>query len=481
MVVILSSMEKPFLVTGASGFVGSEIVRQLRAKGIPTRVLVRNGAQSAALSNLGAEPILGDLEDSDSLTRAVRNTCGIYHIAGLFRQAKFPDSKYFSVNAEGTRRLLDAAVKEGVPRFIHCSTVGVHGNVENPPADENAPFNTGDVYQESKLEGEKIARDYFSSGKIRGVVIRPAMVYGPGDVRTLKLFQMIAKRRFFFVGNGAAYVHFIDVRDLARAFQLAMDATSISNEVYIISGKEPLPLKVFVSLVAVNLDVPPPSLSLPVRPMQILGDVCEAICTKIGVEPPIFRRRVDFFTKSRHFTSAKAREQLGFMPEKELQEELLDIINSYRNLGLLPSGHQISSSSLSSAPSRMIRDLDGLIRAWDGGGEKRYGWKREQAIGNVSHSLLRTEFPEPLDKINRRLIDEKRWAGILRHTRKDGSIVYVKSRWELMNFANSDEPKVIEINQESVDPTNGKRSVASFVLGNMASYQPITESLIFAV
>ena len=326
---------KPYLVTGANGFVGLNLVKHLVSNNIPVRAMVRDLSKAGELNKLGVEVIKGDLQDIDSLQHAVSGVSGIYHIAGLFRQAKLKDEIYYEVNTYGVKHLLDAAINAGVQRFIHCSTIGVLGDIKNPPADESTPYNPGDIYQKSKMEGEKIALSYFKKNKIRGAVIRPAMIHGPGDTRTLKLYKMISNRTFFFVGDGSIYVHWIDVRDLVKAFRLAMENQEINAKIYIVAGKSPLTLKNMVEQIATILDVPVPKLRLPVKPMQLLGTACESICRPLNIEPPIFRRRVDFFTKSRAFDTSSVRRDLGFEPDKDLHGELLDIIESYQKLNLI--------------------------------------------------------------------------------------------------------------------------------------------------
>ena len=218
------SSSKFYLVTGANGFVGEHMVNLLLEEGHRVRGMVRDPAKATALEGKeGVELVQGNLQDADSLRAAVEGVDGVFAIASLFREAGLPESVFHDINAEGTRRLFDACIDAGVPRLIHCSTVGVHGHIEHPPADESCPFAPGDMYQRTKLEGEQIASSYFEKGPVRGCVIRPAMIYGPGDLRTLKLFRMLAKKRFFYVGKGMATVHFIDVRDLARSFLLAME------------------------------------------------------------------------------------------------------------------------------------------------------------------------------------------------------------------------------------------------------------------
>ena len=418
-------MSKPlFLVTGAAGFVGQNLVKLLTAEKLPVRAMVRTEADARRVEAFGAESIIADLTMPDSLTRAVQGVTGVFHIAALFRQAGLPESEFIKVNSLGTRLLLEACVTEGVHRFIHCSTIGVHGHIDHPPADESTPYCPGDMYQRSKVDGEKIALSFFNEGKIAGGVIRPAMIYGPDDQRTLKLFQMIAKKRFFYVGSGEATVDFVDVRDLCRAFLLLMQNTSSHGEVFIISGGHPMSLTEMVSRITFLLNVSKPWIHLPVKPLQLLGSLCELVCTPLGITPPLYRRRVDFFTKHRHFTSAKAKEKLGYKSAQTFDQELVDIINSYKLSGSISGG-------LLTKPGTLRRSLDGSILHWDSEAEKLYGWADHQVRGDSSHTLLNTKFPSSLDIINRELTAHRKWLGKLVHSDKNGKRVEVISRWEL--------------------------------------------------
>lgn len=294
--------------------------------------MVKDPARADALRAAGAEVVVADLRDAASLRAAVRGVYGIHHIGSLFRQAGFSEAVFHDVNAEGTRRLFDAAIEAGVRRIVHCSTGGVLGDVKTPPGNEDTPYNPGDLYQRSKMEGEKIALEYFRGGRMRGVVIRPAMIYGPGDTRNLKLFRMIARRRFFYVGPGK-HVHFVDVRDLVRAFDLAMNYGELNGGIYHIAGEKAVPLKEIVELIARELNVPPPRLRLPARPLQCLGSLCEILCRPLGLEPPLHRRRVDFFTKNRAFDGSKAARELGFNPARRFEDEVRNVVAWYREQG----------------------------------------------------------------------------------------------------------------------------------------------------
>ncbi|MFD2740006.1 NAD-dependent epimerase/dehydratase family protein [Sulfitobacter aestuarii] len=339
--------QKPiYLVTGAGGFVGSHLVRYLADRGVRVRAMVRKPEQAAALEGLAEEVVIGDLQEPETLAPAVSGVAGIYHIAAVFRQEGLADEVFREINATGVRRMLDAGIEAGVPRFILCSTNGVHSDIDHPPADENYPFNPGDIYQQTKLEGELIAMEYFHEGRIRGLALRPTMIWGPGDGRMRKLFRMIAQRRFFYIGRGEALTHWIDVRDLCAAFKLAMDAEELNAEAFLIGGATFQTLRETTAEIAGQLGVKEPSLHLPVAPMMTLAWLTEMMCKPLGVEPPLFRRRVNFFLKNRAYSTDKAEKVLGFRPKQDLAGEISDIIAAYRISGDLPDNTNIQSREM---------------------------------------------------------------------------------------------------------------------------------------
>ena len=321
------------LVTGAAGYVGRWLVRHLTESGYNVRAMARNSRRQEELEEMGASVVFADLRDDKSVRQAMEGVTHVFHIAALFRQAGLPDSEYTLVNVDGVRNVFEAAIECGVKRLVHCSTNGVHKVEGREAIDEKSPFNPGDVYQRSKLEGEKLAQRFFDSGNMRGAIIRPGMIYGPGDERFLKLFRMVAQERFFYVGKGTASTHWIDVRDLTRAFELAMFNDSSNGEAYLIAGNPPLALNEMCTKIAEKLGVRAPWIHLPATPMLILGDLCEAICTPLNIPPPIFRRRVNFYLKSRCFNTSKAQKHLGFAPAQSIDREIDDIIQSYREAG----------------------------------------------------------------------------------------------------------------------------------------------------
>lgn len=272
----------------------------------------------------------GDVKDPESLKAAMSGVDMVVHIAALFREAKHPDSEYHAVNVQGTENVFDAAIDAGVSRIVHCSTVGVHSHIPDPPASEDEAYRPADIYQQTKCIGETRVNEYFESGKIEGVVIRPAMIWGPGDTRTFKLFKGISSRRMPLIGMGTTWLHWVHVKDLAKSFRLALEAKDVTNEAFIVCGKEPVTMKHLYETIADCCDVPSKFVRIPALPIQILGSLCELVCKPLGVEPPLYRRRVDFFTKTRSFDGSKAREMLGYEPAYTFREEVSEIVSWYK-------------------------------------------------------------------------------------------------------------------------------------------------------
>ncbi len=323
------------VVTGATGFVGGHLARQLLSRGCRVRLLVRDPAKAEDLRLAGAEIRQGDIRQPESLKGLAEDAEKFFHIAALFRQASFPDDVYREVNLEGTRHCLEEARRAGVKRFIHCSTVGVLSNIEHPPADETAPYNPGDIYQSSKADAEKLALDYFRRGLVPGVVVRPAMIYGPGDMRMLKLFKGVARRRWITLGSGLTLAHYVYIDDLVNGFWLASEKPGVEGEVFIIAGPREITLNDLVALIAKAAGVRAPRLKLPVSPFQWLGSLCEAVMIPLHLEPPIYRRRVDFFTKNRSFSIAKARRMLGYEPVVDMEEGVARTLRWYVSKNLI--------------------------------------------------------------------------------------------------------------------------------------------------
>lgn len=325
------------LVTGATGFTGGHLARHLRRKGHHVAALVRPASvpRAAGLQAEGIDIRAGDLADAAAVRRATEGAQIVYHIAATYREAGQSDAAYVKVNVDGTRHVLEAAREAGARRVVHCSTGGVHGHVEQPPATEDAPLAPGDIYQDTKLAAERLAVAFGAREPVEVVVARPIGIYGPGDTRFLKMFRGIARGRFPMLGRGDVFYHLTYIDDLVRGFELCGEVPAAAARTYILAGPEFTTLNELVARMADELGVAPPAWHFPVWPVWLLGALCEAVCVPLGIEPPLYRRRVDFYRKSRAFDITRAREELGYNPAIDLRTGIRRTAEWYRSQGWL--------------------------------------------------------------------------------------------------------------------------------------------------
>lgn len=330
-------------VTGATGFTGGAVADRLLREGYRVRSLVRRPDHAHA-AHRNYEQVTGALTDRAALEALVKDAEIVMNIAAMFR-TEGPRQEFFDINHLGTVRLLEAARAAGVRRFVHCSTTGVHGDVASSPADEDAPLNPRDAYQESKLLGEQACRDAIADSAMEIVILRPCAIYGPGDTRMLKLFRMLSRGVFVMIGDGSANFHPVYIDDLVDAFMQAATVPDAAGETFIIGGPRYLPLTEYVDRAAAALGVPAPRIHMPYRLLETVAAACETICRPLGISPPLHRRRLSFFKHNRAFSIDKARHVLGYEPRVDLDEGFRRTVADYRSENLLPAAAKPRSRS----------------------------------------------------------------------------------------------------------------------------------------
>jgi len=321
-------------LTGATGYTGGRLLQTLISRGDEVSILVRKTAR-ASLPARRVRIVEGDLSNPGTLATLVEGASAVVHVAAVYRTAGHPDSYYREVNVGGTERLLEASARQGVGRFVHTSTVGVHGHVANPPADETSPLAPGDVYQQTKAEAETLALSFGRSRGLPVAVVRPGAIYGPGETRLLKLFRAIARGRYAVVGSGRPFYHPVYIDDLVSGFLLALDHPRAAGEAFIIAGPRYVSQSELAELIARHTGGRVLPFHVPAWPLRAAGALCEAIFVPLGFEPPLHRRRVDFWTKSRAFSIEKARRVLGFEPRVDIDDGIARTAASYREAGWL--------------------------------------------------------------------------------------------------------------------------------------------------
>ncbi len=282
----------------------------------------------------GAELLQGSVADRTLQERALVDVEVVHHVAATMREADVHDSVFWDTNVAATKDLLRASRAGGVRRFVYCSSVGVTAAIRGR-VDETEPSRPKDIYGRTKAAAEGWVLSQVSENGFGVTAVRPADVYGPGDHRLLKLFRMIQKGTFFYLGSGHGRRHMIYIDDLLDGMLAAQQRDEANGQVFLLAGHSPITLRNLVELIAEQLGVRAPQLRLPYRPMWLLSTAVEAVCRPLGIQPPIYPRRVEFYAHDYEFDTSKARATLGFAPKVEIEEGVRRTIAAYREEGLL--------------------------------------------------------------------------------------------------------------------------------------------------
>lgn len=318
------------LVTGGGGFIGSHLVDSQLAQGHSVRTVdihVERLAHTAGNPNL--EIITGDLTEAGLIERLVDGIDIVYHLASAHLDVTLPDDYYRQTNVDASVRLLEAACRSGVQRVVHCSSVGVLGDIAELPAHEASECRPTNIYEKTKLEGERAVLEFANRTGFPVVVARPAWVYGPRCPRTHKLFRNIRKGRFPIFGDGRTLRHPIYIADAVRGLELCATAAGVTGQVYILAGEEPVTIDTLVKAIAELQGKRPPTLHLPVALGKAAGYGLQIAFKPLGIQPPFSRRSVDFFLKDNAYDISKARRELGFHPQVDLHTGLAHTLSHF--------------------------------------------------------------------------------------------------------------------------------------------------------
>jgi len=306
------------LVTGASGFVGSAIVRRLLQADHQVRVLIRESSRHDNIVDLPIEIFSGDLTDMSSLHRAVSGCASLFHAAADYRLwTRNPDGMY-RTNVDGTRNIMVAAAEAGVSRIVYTSSVATLGHhADGTPADESTPSKLDDMighYKRSKFMAEKIVRKLVSEQQLPAVIVNPAGPVGPRDIKPTPTGQMVLDtmrgRMPGYLDTGLNIVH---VDDVAEGHLLAFEKGK-PGERYILGG-ENLPLKDILTRVATLAGCQPPRIRMPYYGVLPLAWLSEIAATMTGASHPLIAVDGVRMTRKRmYFLSDKAQRELGYAP-----------------------------------------------------------------------------------------------------------------------------------------------------------------------
>jgi 2-alkyl-3-oxoalkanoate reductase len=322
------------LVTGASGLLGGALTTLLLERGLHVRALVPPGENAAALSARGVEIVRGDVRDRASLERAVTGVDRLLHCAA--RTGPWgPWRDYERINVTGVRYLLEAALAAGVRRIVHVSSITVHGNDLGGTGDESSPLRIEpNPYSRTKVAGEHVATHFIRTAQAPITIVRPGLIYGAGDTNSFGRFAgKIEHGGMILIGDGANRLPLIYVTDAARGVLLAAEAPWAVGRTYLLVNDEPVTQRRYLATIARELGVAPPRRRIPYRLAIGLAAFAEtaAHALRPSTPPPLTRFGVTALGGNTSFSIARARTDLGFNPEINLDEGVRLGVVWYRN------------------------------------------------------------------------------------------------------------------------------------------------------
>ena len=320
------------LVTGATGFLGSAIVREMLKDNREVRVLIRKGTDTENIDGLDLEIAYGDLRDKASLTNALKGCEVLYHTAAYYSLWDKNKRLIYDINVEGTRNLLQAALDLQLPKTVYTSTVGCIGLLPNGgPANEETPFDPVTLcndYKRSKYQAEMVAKEFFEKG-LPLVIVNPSTPVGPRDIKPTPTGQIIVD---FLNRKMPAYLdtglNLIDVSDCARGHLLA-EIKGVPGERYILGNRNMSLKEILVALEKIT-GLKAPSVKMPYWVAYAAGWVCENLSDHMTGTPPAVPlagvRMAKYFM---YFDSSKAIRELG-LPQNPFENALAEAVQWFR-------------------------------------------------------------------------------------------------------------------------------------------------------
>jgi dihydroflavonol-4-reductase len=328
------------LVTGGTGFIGSHLAEEGRRRGAEVVAFgltdrPEERANTQLLASMGAEILPGSITDAELCRRAMRGVTHVFHLAVAMREGGKSDEFFESINLEGTRHLLEAASVQRVERFVYCSTIGIYGHRAPGITREDSALAPGNIYEETKVSAERLVGEFAEKCDVPTVVLRPADVYGPRDQRLLKLFKGVSRGRFPLFGSGSGRRHMVYVDDVVSAFFRACERDEALGESLIVAGPSVCTLRQLLEEIRRATGSSRYGFRLPLAPMLMLAAAVEDTCATLKLDPPIYRRRMDFFHSDSEFDISKARRVLDWEPQVDLREGIQRTFEAYQRDGWL--------------------------------------------------------------------------------------------------------------------------------------------------
>ena len=319
------------MVLGGTGFLGSHVVERL-AKRDPDITIVSRTEKGVRHRSID----IATHDAQHALDKVLAHASTVVNLTGILARPTLRREAYTRLHVDGTHRVVDALAHAKVERsrLIHVSTTGVLGPTTTTPRDEETIPAPGTVYEQTKLEGETIALAARRPGR-EVVIVRPGLVYGPGDLHLLSWFRAIAQGTYCPIGGGKALWQPIFVDDLVRGIEAALDVPAADGQTFHLAGAERVTVGELGERIAQAMGRPAPTTAIPRGLAMAAGAIFEAVYTPLRRDPPLSRARVRTMTENRVYAIERAERLLGFRPAVPLSDGLAATVAWYRSQGLL--------------------------------------------------------------------------------------------------------------------------------------------------
>jgi len=312
-------------ITGATGFIGSNLAMRLASRGDELKCLARETSDLNTLKKLNVSIVSGDMKDKDALHSAMDGVETVYHNAAVVGEW-LSENEALEVNVKGTQNLLEASLEAGVKKFVYVSSLAVLGmkHHQNTPAD--APHQkTGDIYSDSKIDSEKTVMDFYEKHGLPVVIVRPGFVFGPGDKRFIpNILRLLNEGRFMFLGGGNNVMNLVYIDNLIDVLVEAGRRKEAVGQVYNITNKDKTTMKDFIYTICDISGLKRPRKSLPFPVAKTLASILEAIgrMAKKKTPPLLTKARVKVSGLNLDFDISKAVKELGYDSKVSIKEGL---------------------------------------------------------------------------------------------------------------------------------------------------------------
>lgn len=311
------------LITGGNGFLGRSLTSALQERGDTVRVLALPMEDTTWLEKHGVEIFRGDIRIPDTLTAPMRGVDGVFHLAAMIGVWR-PMRAYYAVNVAGTEHICRAALASGVRRIVHVSSAMVYNMAMGRPATEDDPLEPLDEpYSVTKAEGDRLVQRMIAEDHLPAVIIRPGTLFGPGDHLNFgRIADRVRARKGIIIGSGHNAVPIVYVTDVVRGLLLAMDQEQALGQIYNIASDRPLSQRALFASIAHEIGVAPPRIHVPYHMLYAVAYIAERIATfsHSRVPPFVTRHGVKLYGADNQLSIAKARREMGYMPQVTLRE-----------------------------------------------------------------------------------------------------------------------------------------------------------------